>query len=138
MMSRCLQNVPLLECLHTMLAMIAGECSSLKYLFFAVQFKPKLRPCLPSNNSHLPFATAKRYFIYIILVYCISLALLAPYKRVCDGRDKPLLRRRANARSVSYTPYSTGEKHIIPTFVDQTRIQLTRRREHRKNSFFQN
>ena len=41
-----------------------------------------------------------------------------------------LLRQRANARNVSYTPYPTGEKH---TFVDQTRIQLTRQR--RENSF---
>ena len=42
----------------------------------------------------------------------------------------------ANARNVSYTPYPTGEKHTISTFVDQTRIQLTHQR--RKNSFFQN
>ena len=34
-----------------------------------------------------------------------------------------VLRRRANAPNVSYTPYSTGEfeKHTISTFVDQTR-----------------
>ena len=47
-----------------------------------------------------------------------------------------LLRRRANARNISKTPYSTGEKHTIATFVDQTHILLTRPR--RKNSFFQN
>ena len=45
-----------------------------------------------------------------------------------------LLQRRANGRNVSYTPYPTGEKHTISTFVDQTRIQLTR--QSRKKSFF--
>ena len=39
-----------------------------------------------------------------------------------------LLQQRANARNVSYTPNPTGEKHTISTFVDQTRIQLTRQR----------
>ena len=32
------------------------------------------------------------------------------------------------------TPYPTGDKHTISTFVDQTHIQRTR--PHRKNSFF--
>ena len=36
-----------------------------------------------------------------------------------------LLRRKANAQNISYTPYPTGEKHVVPTFVDQTRIILT-------------
>ena len=31
-----------------------------------------------------------------------------------------LLRRRANVRNVSLTPYPTGDKHNISTFVDQT------------------
>ena len=47
-----------------------------------------------------------------------------------------LLRRRANARNVSYTPYPTGEKHTISTFDDQTCIHLARQR--RKKGFFQN
>ena len=42
-------------------------------------------------------------------------------------------RRRANARNVSYTPNLTGEKHTIPTFADQTHIQLTCQR--RKTQF---
>ena len=46
------------------------------------------------------------------------------------------IQRRANARNVSYTPYPIGEKHTISTFVDQTRVQLTRLR--RKKQFFQN
>ena len=33
-----------------------------------------------------------------------------------------LLRRKANARNVSYTPNPAGEKHTIATFGDQTRI----------------
>ena len=33
-----------------------------------------------------------------------------------------LLRQRANARNVSYTPNSTVEKHTISIFVDQTRF----------------
>ena len=36
-----------------------------------------------------------------------------------------LLRRRARARNVSYTPYSTGDRHTISTFVDKTHIQRT-------------
>ena len=39
-----------------------------------------------------------------------------------------LLRRRANARNVSKTPYPTDDKHTISTFVDQTHIQRTRPR----------
>ena len=35
-----------------------------------------------------------------------------------------LLRRRADARNVSYTPNPTDEKHTISTFVDQTRISV--------------
>ena len=41
---------------------------------------------------------------------------------------------KANAQNVSYTPYPTGEKHTISTFVDQTHIQLTR--QHRKKTSF--
>ena len=41
---------------------------------------------------------------------------------------------RANARNVSLTPYPTGDKHTISTFVDQTHIQRTRPR--RKTVFF--
>ena len=37
------------------------------------------------------------------------------------GAGSCLLRRRANARNVSDTPYPTGEKHTIATFADQTR-----------------
>ena len=37
---------------------------------------------------------------------------------------------------ISCTPNLTGEKHIISNIVDQTHIQLTRKR--RKNIFFQN
>ena len=44
-----------------------------------------------------------------------------------------LIRRRANARNVSYTPNPTGEKRTISGFVDQTRIQTSRQR--RKHSF---
>ena len=47
-----------------------------------------------------------------------------------------LLHRRVNARNVGYTPYPTGEKHTISTFVDQTCIQRTRLRG--KNSLIQN
>ena len=46
-----------------------------------------------------------------------------------------MLRRRDNAQNVSYTPYPTDEKHSLSTFVDQTYIQLTRRRK--KTFFFQ-
>ena len=46
-----------------------------------------------------------------------------------------LLRRRTNDRNVSLTPYPTGEKHSISTFVsNQTHIQRTRRR--RKTDLF--
>ena len=47
-------------------------------------------------------------------------------------RRSRLLRRRANARNISYTPYPTGEKHTISTFVDQTRTQLTHQRRNRQ------
>ena len=43
-----------------------------------------------------------------------------------------LLQRRANTQNVSKTPYPTGDKHTISTFVDQTHIQCTRPRR----SFF--
>ena len=45
-----------------------------------------------------------------------------------------VLRRRANARNVSYTSNPTGEKYTISTFVDQTHIQKSRQR--RKNRVF--
>ena len=48
-----------------------------------------------------------------------------------------LLQWRANTWDVSYTSNPTGEKHTTSTFVNQTRIQLTR--QPRKNRvFFQN
>ena len=46
-----------------------------------------------------------------------------------------LLRRRANARNVSYTPNLSGEKPTISTLIDQTYIQITRQR--RKKLVFQ-
>ena len=48
-----------------------------------------------------------------------------------------LLRRRANARNVSYKSNPTGEKHTIPTFVDQTVFSLLNYAE-KKQAFFQN
>ena len=44
-----------------------------------------------------------------------------------------LLRRRANARNVSYTPNHSGQKQTISTLVDKTHIQRTLQR--RKDSF---
>ena len=37
-------------------------------------------------------------------------------------QNKSLLRRRANARNVSYTPNFTGEEHTISALVDQSHI----------------
>ena len=78
--------------------------------------------CTTELKASLSVSTTRTCFEFRQRLFCVLYMLLS------------LLRRRANARNVSYTPYPTGEKHIISTFVDQTRIQLTRQR--RKNSFF--
>ena len=47
-----------------------------------------------------------------------------------------LLRRRGNARNVSYTPYPTGEKHTISTFVDQNSNPYSAYSPTQKKQFF--
>ena len=59
----------------------------------------------------------------------LSLSPAAKYSKwklldnVSLAQAQSLIRRRANARNISETPYPTGDKHTISTFVDQTHTQ---------------
>ena len=99
-------------------------CSNLGLVF--IRFKPHIE--IQKYEQFKNNLRLKSHNEWLLVLVKICVYISKAY--IC------LLQQRANTRTlVSYTPNPTGEKHTISTFVDQTRIQLTRQRR-KKQLFF--